>query len=90
MPYSFYFYLVLPNLILFLILWMTRHAKGFNRFTFFGVTIACVAHCWISVLWAKSMVGGDTGMICGVFLLCGYIGILIGTYLRDRRWRERN
>lgn len=91
MPLSFYCYIIVPNLILALLLWLTRGAKGFVMpYTLGGLIVICGFQFFISVMWAKSMVAyKPIAWLWGLSLVSGCIGMLIGIFLRDRRWKKR-
>jgi len=91
MPLIFYVYVILPNLILGLLLWLTCRAKGFVLpYTLLGMIVAWGFFFSLSVMWAMGMVEQDyRALFYGLCLISGCIGMLIGTFLRDRRWRKR-
>lgn len=88
-----YFYAVLVNLLLFLIFWyVARRTTGFTRYTFVGACIAWGTFFYLSVKVVAGMVTGNDMMTfpCLLFLCAGYVGMFLGSFWRDWRWRKRN
>lgn len=91
MSLSTYLFAILTNVVLlsfFLI--VTRHLKGGNRYTLVAMTGVFFSCLYFSLMFIDCFTMGKMAhaVVYAIPVVAGYIGMFIGTYIRDWRYRK--